>query len=107
MLRIAIVLTALVIAAASARAETRDDCASNNHELAIAACTLLIKYNARDAQAFYNRGVSYRETDKLDLALADYTRAIEINPNYFEAYNNRGNIYMARRDNKRALEDFD
>ena len=56
---------------------------------------------------YYNRAISYRETGKIDLALADYNRAIELNPSYFEAYNNRGNIYMARGDNERALQDFD
>ena len=71
--------------------------------MAIPACTLLIKKNPRDAIAYYNRGISYRETGKLDLAMADYTRAIELNPKYFEAYNNRGNLYHgARRQQARV-----
>jgi S1-C subfamily serine protease len=105
-LRIGALLVALVMAAPSAHAEARRDCASDNHQVAIRACTQLIKQNPRDAVAYYNRGISYRETGRLDLALADYTRAIEINPNYFEAYNNRGNIFMARGDNSRALQEF-
>jgi tetratricopeptide (TPR) repeat protein len=107
MLRIAALLAALVITAPDAFAEARSDCASDNHEVAIRACTELIKENPKDATAYYNRGISYRETGKLDLAMADYTRAIELNPKYFEAYNNRGNLFMARRDNKRALQEFD
>ncbi len=106
MLRISALLTALIIAT-PALAETNRDCASDNHELAIRACTQIIKQNPRNATAYYNRGISYRETGKIDLALADYNRAIEINPRYFEAYNNRGNIYMARSDNRRALQEFD
>src|SRR4029078_13158896 len=107
MLRIVMLLAALVIAAPPAFAETGSDCASDNHPVAIRACTLLIQKNPRDATAYYTRGISYRETDKLDLAMADYTRAIELNPQYFEAYNNRGNLFMARGDNKRALQEFD
>jgi S1-C subfamily serine protease len=107
MLRIVALLAALVVDIPAAQAETRGDCASNNHELAIRACTRLIKENPRNATAYYNRAISYRETGKLDLALADYNRAIEINPNYFEAYNNRGNVYMARGDNNRALQEFE
>jgi S1-C subfamily serine protease len=107
MLRIGALLIALVTATPPALAEASRDCASDNHGRAIPACTLLIKKNPRDATAYYNRGVSYRETGKLDLAMADYTRAIELNPKYFEAYNNRGNLYMARRDNQRALQEFE
>jgi S1-C subfamily serine protease len=107
MLRIGALLAALAINIPSALAEASRDCASDNHELAIRACTRMIKENPRNATAYYNRGISYRQTGKLDLALADYTRAIEINPNYFEAYNNRGNLFMARGDNKRALQEFD
>ena len=106
MLRISALLAVLVIVT-PALAETSRDCASDNHELAIRACTQLIKQNSRNATAYYNRGISYRETGRIDLALADYNRAIEINPRYFEAYNNRGNIYMARGDNRRALQEFD
>jgi S1-C subfamily serine protease len=107
MLRIAALLAALVVNAPPAQAETRSDCASNNHELAIRACTRLISQDPRNATAYYNRAISYRETGKLDLALADYSRAIEINPRYFEAYNNRGNVFMARGDNQRALQEFE
>ena len=106
MLRIGTLLTALFVAT-PALAETNRDCASDNHPVAIRACTQLINRDPRNATAYYNRGISYRETGKIDLALADYNRAIEINPRYFEAYNNRGNIFMARGDNRRALQEFD
>ena len=106
MLRIAALLIALVVATPPARAEASRDCASNNHEAAIRACTLLIQKNPRNAVYYFNRAISYRELGKVDLALADYNRAVEINPRYYEAFNNRGTIYMNRRDNERALQDF-
>ena len=106
MLRISIVLAACVVASPALAQQASRDCASNNHEVAIRACTQLIQKNPRNAVNYYNRAVSYRELGKVDLALADYNRAIEINPRYYEALNNRGNIYMSRRDNERALQDF-
>ena len=107
MLRIVTFLAALVVTASPAVADAVRDCAADDHGLAIPACTLLIEQNPRNAVAHFNRAISYRETGKLDLAMADYTRAIEINPKYFLAYNNRGNLYIGRGDNKRALQDFE
>jgi tetratricopeptide (TPR) repeat protein len=107
MLRIGVLLTVLAVAAPQARAEASRDCESDDHAVAIPACTVLIKQTPQNATAYYNRGISYRETGQLDLALADYNRAIEIDPKYFEAYNNRGVLYMSRGDNKRALQEFD
>ena len=107
MLRIVTVLAALVVTTPPALAQqTVRDCASNNHELAIRACTQLIQKNPRNAVYYYNRAVSYVELEKLDLALADYNRAIEINPRYVEALSNRGRIYLRQDDNERALQDF-
>jgi tetratricopeptide (TPR) repeat protein len=105
MLRLIALLTALTIA--PAHAETSRDCASNDHQLAIKACTEMINQNPRNAISYYNRAISYTETNQLDLALADYDKAIELNSNYHEAFNNRGNIYMRREDYKRALENYD
>jgi S1-C subfamily serine protease len=106
MLRIGALLIAFAIAIPGALAEAVRDCDSNNHDVAIRACTQLIKKNPRNAAHYFNRAVSYRETGKEDLALADYSRAIELNPRYYQALNNRGSIYIGRRDNQRALDDF-
>jgi tetratricopeptide (TPR) repeat protein len=76
MIRIIVLLTAMTMTAPAALAEVSRDCASNNHELAIKACTQMIKQNPRNAIAYYNRAISYTETGQHDLALADYNRAI-------------------------------
>ena len=63
MLRIVTVLAALVVTTPPALAQQAvRDCASNNHELAIRACTQLIQKNPRNAVYYYNRAVSYRRT---------------------------------------------
>ncbi len=51
MLHIAMLLIVLVIAAPPALAEASRDCASDDHELAIPACTLLIKQDPKNAVA--------------------------------------------------------
>jgi serine protease Do len=106
MRRIALVFAFVVIAAPAAFGEAVRDCASDDHEIAIRACTQLIKKNPRNATYFYNRAISYRATGEINLALSDYNRVIDLNPRHFEALNNRGTIYIGRGDNQRALADF-
>jgi tetratricopeptide (TPR) repeat protein len=43
-----------------------------------------------NADAYYNRGVTYCELGNYWQAIADFDRAIEINPKYAESYNGRG-----------------
>ena len=50
-----------------------------------------------NAEALSNRGQIYRQTRKLDLALADYNRAIEIDDKNADAYLGRGLVYKASR----------
>jgi tetratricopeptide (TPR) repeat protein len=88
-------------------AEIRKDCAQDkDHNLAIPACTELIRRNSKDANAYYNRGVSHRQRDEEDQALADYTKAIETDPKYQEAYVNRGVILSDRNEYDKAISDF-
>jgi len=107
MLRIGtLLITFLLVSSLGYAADAVGDCASNNHEVAIRACTWLLKKNPRNSVYYYNRAISYRETGRPDQALSDYTRAIELNPRYYEAWNNRGTIFISRGENERALEDF-
>lgn len=63
------------------------------------------------AQAYYNRGVTYNDLGKHDLAIRDYTKAIELRPDFAEAYYNRGVTYndlgkhaLAVRDCNRVID---
>ncbi len=42
--------------------------------------------NARDADAYYNRGLAYYNQGNYEQAISDYNQAIEINPQSAEAY---------------------
>lgn len=107
MLRISTLMIALIAAVSAARADAVDDCASNDHEVAIRACTWLLQRDPRNPVTYVHRGISYRETGRLREALADFNRAIQYNPRYHQAYNARASIYMRMRDYRRAIQDYD
>jgi len=58
-------------------------------------------------RAWYNRGRTYLDIGKPELAFADFTRAIQLNPDYTEAYSNRAIVYDSNGLHKRAIEDLD
>ena len=57
--------------------------------------------------AFYsNRGNSYKDQKKTELALKDYEKAIQINPKNAIAYYNRGLLYQEQKKWDLALHDY-
>ncbi len=56
--------------------------------------------------AYYNRGLSYMNENKTNLALADYNKTIELMPTYTEAYVNRGSIKRDSSQYEEALNDY-
>ena len=58
------------------------------------------------AEAYYLRGVAYRNKGDLDRAIADYSEAIRLDPKLAAAYNNRGNAYKDKGDSDHAIADF-
>jgi tetratricopeptide (TPR) repeat protein/S1-C subfamily serine protease len=65
-----------------------------------------IQINFNDANAYYNRAISYSKQGKLDLALADYNNSIKLNPNFAEAYIGRGFLYYSQKKLDLALADY-
>src|ERR1700744_4912432 len=65
-----------------------------------------IKNNPNDAQAYVNRGLIYRQTKRLDQAMADYEWAIALDASDATAYLGRGLVYKARNQPEEALADF-
>ncbi len=53
-----------------------------------------------DADAYYNRGVTFFTQGQYDLAISDYNKAIGINPNDADPYSNRGLVYFVCLGNK-------
>ncbi len=67
---------------------------------------LVIKENAKDGDAFYNRAWLYASNGNLNRALQDYTEAIRINPKNGDAYYNRGLVQVKMKKYDDALRDF-
>ncbi|MFM7794162.1 MAG: tetratricopeptide repeat protein, partial [Microcystis panniformis] len=65
-----------------------------------------LNINPRDAIAYNNRGLLYKEQGKPDLALSDFNQALNINPRYAKAYLNRGVLYYSRQEREKAIGDL-
>lgn len=59
----------------------------------------------RNADAWFNHAVLAARLSKLDVAVADLTQAIALRPGWAQAYVARGAMYLALRDNQKALDD--
>ena len=93
-------------AASPAQAGPREDCNQRtDHDLAIRACSDLIRSNPRDALALSNRGNSYRMKRDYERAIVDLDKAVRLNPYYARAFGRRGAAYRLKGDYDRAIWD--
>src|SRR2546421_1594998 len=60
-----------------------------------------------NAEAYGNRGETYRLLKEYQRAIADFDHALELDPNYAWAYGSRGQTYASLEENQRAIADFD
>ena len=82
---------------AAALADDKSDCLNDkDRELQIKACSAIIERDAKDAIAYYKRGVAYQFKGDVDRAIADYNKAIELRPGYARAYESRGSAYASK-----------
>jgi tetratricopeptide (TPR) repeat protein len=95
----------LLVFASPVRADLARDCDSDNDELAIKACTLLIKQNPRNPTTFFNRGISYQNLGRHQEALEDYNAAIRLNPKEADYFHNRATAYDRLGELDRTIED--
>ncbi|MBW4535469.1 MAG: tetratricopeptide repeat protein [Pleurocapsa minor HA4230-MV1] len=63
--------------------------------------------NLNSAEAYYNRGFSYAEQGKYELAIADFNQAIKIDPNNALPYIGRADLYVVQGKNKLARTDLE
>ena len=82
---------------AAALADDKSDCLNDkDRELQIKACSAILQHDAKDAIAYYKRGVAYQFKGDLDRAIADYNKAIELRPSDARAYESRGSAYASK-----------
>ncbi len=67
---------------------------------------LVLRLDPRDAEAYFNRGLTYRVLGRSPEALADYERAAALNPDLSKIYFDRGNIRWDQGSYREALADY-
>jgi tetratricopeptide (TPR) repeat protein len=55
---------------------------------------------------YYNRGVCYMKTNKIDLAITDFSKALEIKPDHANSLLSRGVCYQMLKRKKEAIADW-
>jgi len=109
----AVIFVALMVVspAAAQQSQARSWCYGNSTDVeTISACTLVI-LSGRESQrnlanAYFNRGIAYKNQRDFDRAIADYTQAIQLNPKDAKPHVNRGNVYSDKGDFDRAIADY-
>ena len=77
-----------------------------NLNTAITKLTKIIELDPKNAKAYYDRGITWREMGEYEKAIADYTKAIQINPEYAKAYNSRGLAWKKQGNYDKAIADY-
>jgi len=106
-----VVLSALLVVLASptwAAWRDRSDCAAEQTDGAIAACTRILDGEQNDADrsnVLTLRGNAYLDKKDWDRAIADFTSAIELDPKIAVAFISRGSAYLSKKNWDRAIAD--
>jgi len=79
---------------------------AENYNQQLVNYTLAISQNPKDAQAYKNRGIVYKDLSEYEKAIADLTRAISFDSQDFESYNNRAIVYQELKQYEDAIVDF-
>ena len=69
--------------------------------------TAAINSNPADAEAYYQRGLIYRQLNEYENAIEDFTKAIELDPNHAAAYRYRGLTHAFLGNNEQAMRDYE
>ena len=104
------VISIVLLTFSPARSDDYVACQSTKALESLAACTRIIErgdtITNKLASAYFNRGVVYTNSGKIDLAISDYTKVIELNPKHADAFVNRGSAYRDTGDLKKSLDDY-
>ncbi|MFH1228544.1 MAG: tetratricopeptide repeat protein [Planctomycetota bacterium] len=73
---------------------------------AIADYSQAIRLNPQYAEAYANRGNSYKDKNQLDKAMADFDEAIRVSPKFAAAYVCRGIAYVETNQLDKAIKDY-
>ena len=77
-----------------------------DHNAALAAYTEAVELNPKLAMAYNNRGYTYTELGRYELAMSDLNKALELEPKLAIAYNNRGRVFSRWNQYEHAIADY-
>ena len=107
MLRIGVVGIAVICGASATLAGGLEDCGqSKQRDRRIAACSQLIRANARNADAYFNRGLAYWVRDQGQYSPNDDSTAVMVDPFRGILYTT-SMLYRGSDLNAKAIADFD
>ena len=76
------------------------------YEAAIVTYSRIIQRKPKYADAYFNRGLAYKNSDRSEQALADYETAIQLDPSHDKAYFDRANIHYRQGLYRDAVHDY-
>ena len=82
---------------------------NEDYDSAITALNLAIRLDRNNADAYYYRGLAFKNKNNpdLDQAISDLSEAIRLDPdNAADAYNDRAEVYKEKRDLDQAIADY-
>jgi tetratricopeptide (TPR) repeat protein len=92
----AILVAASICFSSPAFSDTENDCRrSDDRQLAIESCSILIQRNPNRAELYYFRSLKYGYKDDSELALKDAHRSLELDKNAGEPLFRIGSMYFA------------
>lgn len=77
---------------------------NNNYDLSLRYLNAAINENTNYYKGYYNRGLLFAQTDRMQDALKDFNKAIALK-NYYKAYAGRAATYYALKDFSKAIMD--
>lgn len=79
---------------------------NKNYDMGIRYLNAAINENTEYYKGYYNRGLLYAQTERMDKALQDFNKAIALKQ-YTKAYLARANVYYTLKDFPKAINDAD
>lgn len=73
---------------------------------AILTYTHIVERRPKSADAYFNRGLAYKNAGRTEQALADYDSAIRLDPLHSRAHLDRGNIYYRQGQYVKAIRNY-
>ena len=91
---------------AAAQTADQQSCIKDSGDVAIAACTRVIRENPKDAITYSNRGRAWGLKGDYDKAIADFNEAIRLRPQNGYIYYSRGLAWRLKDDHDKAIADY-